>query len=400
MAEPSGIDTLSSLLQLFHGKTETKTGGGTTEGKVIDSATLQGLLKSALESNSGLASIASGQQGAGLYNSSTNQLMTNDLLARLTVNTAAAAAPTVKTVNPTVTQGNKIGSQDILGLIGAGLLKKGYNKLGVDKKLDEFFSGFGDTSLGAGADAMKEKFNSGSQAEIESSVPLDVFGPTIDEAGSVGNISGSDLVDGASGIDVSSALSGADNFFGSAEGGIYGSDLVDGASGIDGAVGGIPYLSILSKSADGNFSAEDMVSVVGGYGGAEIGAELGTAIFPGVGTAIGGILGGMLGSSCFITTAVCEYTGKLDNCEELTKLRTFRDDYVISNHPESVSLYYATAPGIVASLKAVPDAERLFTSLYLDYIVPAIAAIDSGDFASAYEIYTHLYLEAKRLGGV
>ena len=136
-----GIDSLMSLLQLFHGKTTTTSGGTETSGKVIDSATLQGLLKSALESNSGLASIVSGQQGAGMYNSTTNSMLTNDLLSRLTVNTAAAAAPTVTSKTPTVITGNKVQGVDVLSLIGSSLAKKGYDKVTGGKSLLDLFSG-------------------------------------------------------------------------------------------------------------------------------------------------------------------------------------------------------------------------------------------------------------------
>ena len=31
---------------------------------------------------------------------------------------------------------------------------------------------------------------------------------------------------------------------------------------------------------------------------------------------------------CFLTTAVCEYLGKADDCEELTTLRAYRDEWL------------------------------------------------------------------------
>ena len=59
------------------------------------------MLQNALESNQGLAAVAQGQSSAGLYNSTTNKLLTNDLLARLTANIAEKAAPTVESISPT-----------------------------------------------------------------------------------------------------------------------------------------------------------------------------------------------------------------------------------------------------------------------------------------------------------
>ena len=40
---------------------------------------------------------------------------------------------------------------------------------------------------------------------------------------------------------------------------------------------------------------------------------------------------------CFLTTAVCEYLGKADDCEELTTLRDYRDQW-LAKQPGGVEL--------------------------------------------------------------
>jgi hypothetical protein len=57
------------------------------------------MLKSVLESNQGLASTALGEHSAGLYNSSTNQLLQNDLITRAASQVAQQAKTQVTTQN-------------------------------------------------------------------------------------------------------------------------------------------------------------------------------------------------------------------------------------------------------------------------------------------------------------
>jgi hypothetical protein len=54
------------------------------------------------------------------------------------------------------------------------------------------------------------------------------------------------------------------------------------------------------------------------------------------------------GVSCYLTTACCEYKGLPDDCEELTILRKFRDEYVSK---ELTAEYYRVAPSIVAKIR-------------------------------------------------
>jgi hypothetical protein len=108
----SGSD-VSSLVKLFTGSKTTGSESGsqstqnsgavtntgtTTTGTSMSSDAMAAMLKSVLESNQGLASTALGEHSAGLYNSSTNQLLQNDLITR------AAAQVAQNTKTQTVTQ--------------------------------------------------------------------------------------------------------------------------------------------------------------------------------------------------------------------------------------------------------------------------------------------------------
>lgn len=113
----SNASTLSTLLSLFnpatqtqtdHGGTSTITGGGTVSGSgsssggygyeqtILTQDAVNRLLQQIMESNTGLTSIAQGQKNAGLYNSSTMQMLINDLMARAAGEVAVKGAKTEK----------------------------------------------------------------------------------------------------------------------------------------------------------------------------------------------------------------------------------------------------------------------------------------------------------------
>lgn len=110
-------------MKLFTGNKKTTTGGSfsQTEQSNLDQTVLSGILKQALESNSGLAAVTQGQKAAGLYNSSTNKLLANDLLARLTSQTAqqGASKTVTRTGTPSVTKEG--GSTELLNKAMLGL---------------------------------------------------------------------------------------------------------------------------------------------------------------------------------------------------------------------------------------------------------------------------------------
>lgn len=87
------------------GGTTTQTDSGTTttvtSSESVSPDAVNALVKSILEGANGLAAVAGGQKNAGLYNSSTNQMLTNDLISRA----AAEGAKLNKTNTQTSTTG-------------------------------------------------------------------------------------------------------------------------------------------------------------------------------------------------------------------------------------------------------------------------------------------------------
>lgn len=97
------------------------------------------------------------------------------------------------------------------------------------------------------------------------------------------------------------------------------------------------------------------------------------------------------GRWCFISTVVCEYFGKEDDCEELNTLRNYRDNWlrVQSNGEELIKKYYETAPIIVKELKDSPNYPKYCEELWNRYLQPCLDFIKN----QKYELCKNLYIE-------
>jgi len=150
MADTSSMQSILSLIQAFTGKGASKTtsGGTQTTQTQLSQEAMNGMIKSALESNSGLAAVSGMQQQQGMYNSTTNGMLTNDLLSRITANVAEKGAPTTVTKTPSVVQENTPG----LGVGGAAAMAG----LSLFKSpIDKFIKGLtDDSSTSSGSDLM------------------------------------------------------------------------------------------------------------------------------------------------------------------------------------------------------------------------------------------------------
>lgn len=124
----SSLDNLISLLGNVKGTSSTSTSQSN-----ISAAGMQALLKQAFESNQGLATVAGGQKSAGLYNSTVNQQLTNDLLTRTAGEVAKLSAGTTTTTKTAP----KLAPKDILGLVALSGAKNllGPTISGIGKKL-------------------------------------------------------------------------------------------------------------------------------------------------------------------------------------------------------------------------------------------------------------------------
>jgi hypothetical protein len=102
-------------------------------------------------------------------------------------------------------------------------------------------------------------------------------------------------------------------------------------------------------------------------------------------------------SICFITTAVCNYYGKADDCPELTALRWYRDNW-LRNQPDGPALiaeYYATAPAIVMALEASAYYSEYCEKLWSAYIVPCLDLISQQRYEECKQLYTAMFYYIK-----
>ena len=95
-------------------------------------------------------------------------------------------------------------------------------------------------------------------------------------------------------------------------------------------------------------------------------------------------------SACFITTAVCTVLGKADDCEELERLRSFRDSYMLTDlhRRKKVEEYYSIAPRIVRTINSQQDAAETYQHLLETWIQPAVNAVKNNEPEAAFTIYT------------
>lgn len=102
---------------------------------------------------------------------------------------------------------------------------------------------------------------------------------------------------------------------------------------------------------------------------------------------------GSNGSFCFISTVICEYLGKSDDCAELNILRNYRDNW-LRNQPEGQQLiveYYNNAPLIVSRLKASDNYESHCQYLWDNYLQPCIYFVENKQYESCKKLYIEMY---------
>ena len=105
------------------------------------------------------------------------------------------------------------------------------------------------------------------------------------------------------------------------------------------------------------------------------------------------VLGGFKkGILCYITTAVCEYQHKPDDCYELMTLRDYRDHYLMQTDEgrQLVEEYYDIAPRIVWAIGMQPDAADIYDALYEEYLMPCIHYVENGQNEDCKKLYVDM----------
>ena len=89
---------------------------------------------------------------------------------------------------------------------------------------------------------------------------------------------------------------------------------------------------------------------------------------------------------CYLTTACMRHKLEQfdDNCEELTILRWFRDNFVSK---EDIEHYYESAPIIVEAIDKQENNDELYNYIYYNIISACVDAIKKGDYEFTYNRY-------------
>ena len=110
-----------------------------------------------------------------------------------------------------------------------------------------------------------------------------------------------------------------------------------------------------------------------------------------------GKVGEKANEGCFITTAVCEYYGKEDDCYELTMFRHFRDTWLLkqADGKKLIKEYYDIAPIIVNNLAQNINNQYIYKKLWETYLLPCLKDIENNNMVSCKNRYINMIIELK-----
>lgn len=104
---------------------------------------------------------------------------------------------------------------------------------------------------------------------------------------------------------------------------------------------------------------------------------------------------------CFITTAICEFEGKGDDCAELTAFRDFRDGWLTAHGDTAlIEEYYDVAPAIVNAIEFCDDRAERYQTLRRDYLAPCYRALRAGDNEACRTRYIRMVRDLKQCYGL
>lgn len=105
---------------------------------------------------------------------------------------------------------------------------------------------------------------------------------------------------------------------------------------------------------------------------------------------------------CFITTAVCEYEGKSDDCAELQSFRSFRDGWLSETDGgrELIEEYYEIAPSIVRMIDLCDDRAAVYGMLRRRYLTPCFDSIKQQDYPACQKRYVQMVRDLQNRYGL
>ena len=114
-------------------------------------------------------------------------------------------------------------------------------------------------------------------------------------------------------------------------------------------------------------------------------------------------LGSYSPSGCYITTMVCEILGYEDDCELLSTLRKFRDNYLKKNLDKFLPIlqqYDFIGPIISNCLRCKEDKEEFSLNILKYYLIPCVREIENNNYDKAIEIYKEMVLLLTNVFGI
>ena len=98
---------------------------------------------------------------------------------------------------------------------------------------------------------------------------------------------------------------------------------------------------------------------------------------------------------CFLTTACVEHHNLADDCEELTTLRSLRDNHMLHtlSGQQQVQQYYQAGPAIVAAINRCENRADIYDYMYREMILPSVALVKEKRFDEAVAHYS-VFVEA------
>lgn len=96
-----------------------------------------------------------------------------------------------------------------------------------------------------------------------------------------------------------------------------------------------------------------------------------------------------LDHGCYITTAICEASGKPDDCYELTTLRNFRDNWLAkqSDGMYLINEYYETAPKVVSAINVRVDRNSIYSFLERNFLKKCLSFIRKNQMMDCKKCY-------------
>lgn len=172
---------------------------------------------------------------------------------------------------------------------------------------------------------------------------------------------------------------------------------------VGGIVGGV--VGYMAGSAIGEAASKvvrGVANVAVSVGKAVV--NVGATIVGGIGNFVSSSVSFLTGGGCYITTAVCEFYGKPDDCYELIQFRKFRDEW-LALQPDGkliIKDYYEVAPKIVENINSSNtelERKEIFEYINNNYLRKCLYCIENNELEECKVLYIQMveYLEDKYL---